>query len=78
MIVGTKRGGVSLYMGNPDFISTFEELVAENIFKVYPNPTTGLLSVVNPFNASIRYQVFSSIGQLVQSGEVKNLLDLVT
>ena len=76
MIVGTKRGGVSLYMGNPNFISTFEELVAENIFKVYPNPTTGLLSIVNPFNASIRYQVFSSIGQLVQSGEVKNLLDV--
>jgi len=76
MIVGTKRGGVSLYMGNSNFISTFEELVVENMFKVYPNPTTGLLSVVNPFNASIRYQVYSSIGQLVQSGEIKNLLDV--
>ncbi|MBT6439749.1 MAG: T9SS type A sorting domain-containing protein, partial [Flavobacteriales bacterium] len=76
MIVGTKRGGVSLYMGNPDFISTFEELVADNIFKVYPNPTAGLLSVVNPFNSPIRYQVFSSIGRLVQSGEVRSLLDV--
>lgn len=75
MILGTKRGGLSLYMGNPNFISTFEEFVAENMFKVYPNPTTGLLSVLNPFNATLRYQVFSSIGKLVQSGEVKNLLD---
>ena len=76
MIVGTKRGGVSLYMGNPNFISTFEELVTENMFKVYPNPTTGLLTIVNPFNTSIRYQVFSSIGQLVQSGEVKSQLEV--
>ena len=76
MIAGTKRGGVSLYMGNPNFISTFEELVAENIFKAYPNPTTGLLSVVNPYNSSINYNIYSSIGQLVQSGEIENLLDM--
>jgi hypothetical protein len=76
MILGTKRGGVSLYMGNPNFISNLEELVAENIFKVYPNPTTGLLSVVNPYNSSINYKIYSSIGQLVQSGEIENLLDI--
>ena len=51
-------------------------LVTENIFKVYPNPTKGLLSVVNPYNAPIRYQVISSIGQLMQSGEVESLLDV--
>lgn len=76
MILGTKRGGVAFYMGNPDFISTLEDLTKENMFSLYPNPTTGLLSVINPFNSLIRYQVFSSIGQLVQSGEVKTLLDV--
>jgi len=77
MIVGTQRGGVSLYMGDSDFISSFEELAATNqVFNIYPNPTSGLMSVINPFNSPIAYKVFGGVGQLVQAGEVENVLDI--
>ena len=47
---------------------TVDDIVKENI-KLYPNPTTDIFTISDPYGAVIKYEIFSSTGRLILSVE---------
>jgi hypothetical protein len=44
----------------------------ENLFSIFPNPNNGRFSLSCPINSSFNFELISSIGQIVKSGNIKN------
>lgn len=77
LVLGTKRGGVGLFMGNSDFISSTVELsLSKKLITLYPNPTKGMVIIENPFNTLLEYQIYNHLGKLVENGKALNTLSL--
>ena len=51
-------------------LTPLEELEneVENIFSIFPNPTTNNFQIENAFSEKVNYQLFDASGQLVQEG----------
>lgn len=71
MIIGTNSGGVQLFMGieyiNTISVRDFQPKVADVLFTVYPNPTSGLVKFeyAKPFQGAARLRVSSISGSLI-------------
>ena len=44
----------------------------ENSFSIFPNPNNGRFSLSCPNNSSFNFEIISSIGQIVKSGNIQN------
>lgn len=55
----------TVYRFAPTFVNVEENQLAS--FEVYPNPTHGILHVINPTNESVVAQVLSSDGKIIQT-----------
>ncbi len=56
----------------PFFVSSVEEEEGSNVFSIYPNPARNTISLALPANAKAqKIEIFSSLGKLVYSNEVK-------
>jgi len=49
----------------PEFALGVENITAENVWKLYPNPTTGLVTITSSNNAAFKTQIFNAQGELV-------------
>lgn len=49
----------------PEFALGVENITAENVWKLYPNPTTGLVTISASNNAAFKTQIFNAQGELV-------------
>ncbi len=71
LVLGNERGGVTLFYG--DFTSNISEIQAEKFsFNLYPNPTSGSVTISFSGDLPENYQLFSLEGKLVSQGRVKS------
>jgi hypothetical protein len=78
--VGNARGGVSIYSGFKSADSTIIDTTGLSIrneqnnleFKLYPNPTSGILVIQLNQQEDVDIQIFNSLGQVVKQIAAKN------
>lgn len=64
MIVGNLRGGLGYYKSaNPDNI--FESIDLDNLVKLFPNPTSGILNLTTDIEFPYNLEVINLTGQIV-------------
>lgn len=75
LIVGTKRGGVSLYFGSSDIsISVNEKPILEEI-KIFPNPANEFITVVSNqlyISTKTYYSIYDNMGRLITKGQMNS------
>jgi hypothetical protein len=79
MIVGIKRGGVSLYYGSNDISLVINEKQPALQVTAYPNPVSSQLTLSSLFleNGTLIYSISSIWGQLIEKGTLtSSILDV--
>ncbi len=67
--------GVDENCDGDDFIVSINDPQELN-FEVYPNPSSGLIQIVHDLAGEFTYRIYNVNGQVVQSGNLINMLDL--
>lgn len=73
-VVGNLSGGLSLYYGREYDVSTPELPIAQAEFKLYPNPSSGALTVEVPasvWQGPMEWRLYNASGQMVQEGKLQ-------
>ena len=68
LVVGNYAGGIAIYMGDTGTVSVHESDFASINFSIYPNPSSGAITILIPDlvrNEKIEIRFYNMLGELV-------------
>jgi hypothetical protein len=75
----SQRGWILKLNKNGEIINTnalIEETNSDNLFSIYPNPSSSFLNIDHAFNRKIEYNVYDLTGKKIETGFVDNYINV--
>ena len=75
LIIGNKRGGLSLFMGSDDPLISNISNTPEEFYSVFPVPSKDIINIRN-LNKFLEFEIFNITGRRIKSGKTNGTISI--
>ena len=75
LIIGNKRGGLSLFMGSDDPLISNISNTTEEFYSVFPVPSKDIINIKN-LNKFLEFEIFNITGRRIKSGKTNGTISI--
>jgi hypothetical protein len=75
IIVGNKRGGLSLFMGSDEPLISNILNISKDVYSIFPVPSKDIINIRN-LNKVLEFEIFNITGKRIKSGKTNGTISI--
>ena len=77
VIIGNKRGGLSLFMGSDEPLISNILNLSKDVFSIFPVPSKDIINIKN-ISKVLEFEIFNVTGKRIKSGKTNGTISITS